>query len=103
MASGDKYGERIGLWRMTVDSEEKLRQYWNRITRFYRFPLQLEQGTLPPGTYILKAQLIGPTGEKMFDEYEFENESGATPAKHPQGAPQKENKPKSGTSHPKKK
>lgn len=72
MASGDKRGKQTAFWPVTISSDKTLVQYWNRPTRFYRFPLKLAEGPLPPGRYILSARLITPTGDKLFDDYEFE-------------------------------
>lgn len=71
MASGDPYGQRFGLWTISINSGELLKQYWDRPSKFYKFPLQLDSGTLPPGKYILTAQFSGPADEKLFDEYSF--------------------------------
>jgi len=71
MASGDKLGKRIALWTVTIDSDRTLIQYWDRYSRYHQFPLKLRAGTLPPGRYILSARLITPTGDKLFDDYEF--------------------------------
>lgn len=70
-ASGDKFGARIALWRVTIDTGQSLMEYWHRYSRYYRFPLKLSDGTLPPGRYILSARLATPTGEKLYDDYEF--------------------------------
>src|SRR5262249_24706767 len=78
MASGDPYGQRFGVWTITINSGELLKQYWDRPSKFYKFPLQLDGGTLPPGKYILKAQFTGPTGDKLFDEYAFTHSTSAT-------------------------
>lgn len=71
MASGDKLGKQIARWPVTIDSDKTLVQYWHRYSRYYRFPLKLRSGTLPPGRYILSARLITPTGERLYDNYEF--------------------------------
>ncbi len=71
MASGDKLGKRVAFWQVTIDSDETLVQYWHRYSRYYCFPLKLSSGTLPPGRYILSARLVMPTGDKLFDDYEF--------------------------------
>lgn len=71
MASGDRYGKRIGFWTVHVNSDESMRTFWDRLSRFYNFQLQLDEGPLPPGRYILTAQLLFPTGDKLFDEYSF--------------------------------
>lgn len=70
-ASGDRFGKRYGFWSVKVESEEGLREYWDRWSRFYRFRLQLDERTLPPGRYILTAQYQGPVGDRLFDEYTF--------------------------------
>lgn len=71
MASGDRYGKRIGFWTVSINSDETMRTFWDRLSRFYNFQLQLDEGPLPPGRYILTAQLLFPTGDKLFDEYSF--------------------------------
>lgn len=71
MASGDKLGKQIAFWPVTINSDKTLVQYWQRFSRFYRFPLKLSSGTLPKGRYILSARLITPTGEKLYDTYEL--------------------------------
>jgi hypothetical protein len=71
MASGDKVGDRVAFWSVTVNSDETLVKYWDRLTRSYRFPLQLTEGNLKPGRYVLIARLITPNDTKLYDEYEF--------------------------------
>lgn len=78
-ASGDRLGTRIGFWQLKVDSDASMREVWDRWSRFYRFRLKSDERILPPGRYVLTAQLIGPTGDKLFDEYAFAHGgSGAT-------------------------
>lgn len=71
MASGDKLGKQIARWSATIDSDETLLEHWDRYSRYYIFHLKLASGTLPPEHYILSARLVTPTGEKLFDNYEF--------------------------------
>lgn len=71
MASGDKLGEQIAHWPVTINSDKTLVQYWDRLTRSYRFPLKLRSGKLTPERYILSARLITPTDDKLYDTYEF--------------------------------
>ncbi len=71
LASGDKFGKRIGFWTIEVGSEAAQKMYWDRLSRFYQFKLVLDEGRLEPGDYILTAQLAPPTGDKLFDEYSF--------------------------------
>ena len=77
MASGDRAGERIALWPVELTSKATMVEYWDSLSRFYRFPLKLEGRTLAPGRYILNARLISPTGTKLFDQYEFSYEAGS--------------------------
>jgi hypothetical protein len=74
MASGDKLGKRVAFWPVTIDSDETIVQYWDRYSRYYCFPLKLSSGTLAPGRYVLSARLVTPTGDKLFDDYEFSYE-----------------------------
>ncbi len=78
-ASSDREGDRLAFWPIDINSDETLTKYWDRLARFYRFPLKLES-PLPPGKYILSARLISPTGDKLFDEYEFASEAGSAPS-----------------------
>ena len=71
MASGDKLGKQIARWSATIDSDETLLEHWDRYSHYYIFHLKLAAGTLPPEHYILSARLVTPTGEKLFDDYEF--------------------------------
>lgn len=80
MASADKLGTRVAFWPVTIDSEESFVQYWDAFSRFYKFRLALEQPPLPAGRYVVTARLLGPTGLKLYDEYEFEYDGGAVPS-----------------------
>lgn len=71
IASGDKFGKRVGFWTIEVSTEAAQKMYWDRLSRFYQFKLVLDEGRLEPGDYILTAQLTPPTGDKLFDEYSF--------------------------------
>lgn len=75
MSSGDKIGDRVAFWTITINSDESLVQYWDRLTRSYRFPLQLTEGILKPGRYVLTARLITPNDMRLYDEYEFTHET----------------------------
>ncbi len=79
-ASSDPLGQRVAFWPVEVKSDESFLLYWDRFARFYRFPLRLESAALPPGKYILSARLRVPTGDTLFDQYEFTHEGGAVPA-----------------------
>lgn len=83
LASSDRLGRRVGFWKLTIDTTEKMVQYWDRLARFYRFPLRMREGVVPPGQYILTATLLTPTGEKLYDEYAFTHGSEAGTAAPP--------------------
>ncbi len=76
LASGDKLGERVAFWPVTINSDKRMVQYWDRVTRSYLFKLQLSDGRLAPGRYVLTAQLITPAGSKLYDTYEFAYKTG---------------------------
>lgn len=80
LASGDKLGKRIGFWSISINSEESQKTYWDRLSRFYNFKLELDEGRLEPGAYVLTVQLTPPTGDKLFSEYAF-NHGGEPGAK----------------------
>lgn len=71
LASGDKLGKRMGFWTIAINSEESQKAYWDRLSRFYNFKLELDAGRLEPGAYVLTVQLTPPTGDKLFSEYAF--------------------------------
>lgn len=78
-ASSDPLGQRIAFWPVEIRTDESFLTYWDRLARLYRFPLKLDSGPLSPGQYILSARLRVPTGETLFDQYEFKHEGGAVP------------------------
>jgi hypothetical protein len=83
MASGDPYGERIAFWTAEVASDESMMEYWDSLSRFYVFPLKLDQRRLAPGEYILTAQLETPMGQKLSDDYAFSHSGAAHSASEP--------------------
>lgn len=78
-ASGNPLGSRIGLWKHTVDSRESLQRCWDKLSGYFRFRLQLDEGRLPPGAYILQAQFNAPTGIQLVDQYSFDHTGGPAP------------------------
>lgn len=70
-ASGDPVGERLAFWTVKIDSKEALEKYWDRISRFHRFPLHHEGGQVRPGKYVLSVRLSVPGGDRLFDEFEL--------------------------------
>lgn len=80
--SAEQLGEQVALWKVEMDSREKLIEHWDPLARYYRFPVQLAKRPLPPGRYVLTAWLLGPNDERLTDRREFQYESGqAVPAK----------------------
>jgi len=76
-ASGDKLGPRLARWQVDVWDPDTLARYWDSISLYYNFPLRLEGNrTLPPGRYILTAQLLTLHERNLFDEYTFEYATG---------------------------
>lgn len=70
-ASADRLGEQVDAWEVKVDSADALKRYWDRPSRWYRFPLQFHESRLPPGEYILDARYVSPWDDKLFSRYEF--------------------------------
>ena len=68
---GEHIGERVAFWPVQIDSNEAMRMYRDHLSRFYRFPLQLDGEKLAPGRYILIVRLQLPDGRRLLDEYEF--------------------------------
>lgn len=79
LASSDRLGKRIGFWKLDIRTTDAMAQYWDKLSRCYRFPLQLREGTVQPGQYVLTATLVLPTGDKLYDEYDFTHEGAAPP------------------------
>lgn len=75
----DPIGTRVSFWAVNVNSTEAMRLYRDRLSRFYHFPLQLEDPPLKPGRYILSVWLHLPTGTRLYDEYEFDFDGGSAP------------------------
>ncbi len=77
--ASDRMGERIGFWSVSVTSAEATLAYRDPLSRYYHFPLKLEQPSLAPGRYALGLTLHLPGGKRIFTEYEFEYAGGAAP------------------------
>lgn len=75
----DRMGTRVAFWPVEINSVETMRMYRDPLSRFYRFPLQLDQGPLKPGRYALMVWLLLPTGQRLLDEYEFQYDGAAAP------------------------
>lgn len=70
-ASGDRLGQRVAFWEVVIDSQEALERFWDRPSRYFRFPLKLEPPTLEPRAYVLTARFIAPWGDRLFSQYEL--------------------------------
>lgn len=76
LASGDRLGERLAHWPVDMTEPDDAQVFWDRVSRFYRFTLELE-ASLPPGQYVLTVTLRTPTERNLFDEYRFDHEQSA--------------------------
>ncbi|MCA9243030.1 MAG: hypothetical protein KDA32_03675 [Phycisphaerales bacterium] len=70
-ASGDRLGQRLAYWETPLTRESQL-EYWDRVARFYSFPLDGKGLDIKPGRYILVASLRGPSDDRLTSEYEFD-------------------------------
>jgi hypothetical protein len=75
----DRIGTRIAFWPVEIDTAKSMRSYLVHPSGFYRFPLELPERPLPPGRYALSVQLQLPTGQRLFDEYEFDYDGSGAP------------------------
>ncbi len=70
----DRIGSRVAFWPVEVHTPAAMQMYRDHLSRFYHFPLELDQKPLPPGQYLLRAWLILPTkpeNKRLYSEYEF--------------------------------
>ncbi len=72
-------GARVGFWPVEVNSEKTMLMYRDRLSRFYHFPLQLKDTPLSSGHYVLSVWLHLPTGQRLYDEYEFDYDGSSAP------------------------
>lgn len=77
--ASDRMGERVGFWSVAITDERMTQTYRDPLSRYYHFPLRLEQSPLPAGRYVLGLTLHLPGGKRIFSEYEFEYAGGAAP------------------------
>jgi hypothetical protein len=78
MASADRLGRRLALWKVNLDSRDHVVPHWDQSVHFSRFHVRLSDAPLEPGRYVLVARLLTPTGHRLSDEHEFTLEAGAT-------------------------
>ena len=77
---GGRLGERLEFWTVSTATEEDFATHWERFGRFYRFALSFNTiDDLPAGTYVVNAWVDLPTGDRIFDEYEFAHAGGPVP------------------------
>ena len=76
---GDTIGTRVGFWPVDIDTEKSLREYRDKLSRYYEFPLALPNKPLPPGEYVVSVWLHLPEGKRLFDEYEFSYDGKGAP------------------------
>jgi hypothetical protein len=79
----ERVGTRVAFWPLAVNSPEAMRMYRDPLSRFYQFPLELDQKPLPAGQYVLSVWLHLPAGRRLFDEYEFTYDGSGAPRVRP--------------------
>jgi hypothetical protein len=78
----ESVGTRIAFWPIEITTDKAMHLYRDHLSRFYQFPLQLDQKALPAGQYVLSVWLHLPGGRRVYDEYEFTYDgSGAPPVR----------------------
>lgn len=78
-ASGDEQGPRIAFWPVKIADEQASARFFDRLSRYYHFSLELESPPLKPGRYVLCVRLLTPTADTLFGEYEFEQTTDPAP------------------------
>ena len=79
----DSVGTRVAFWPIDITTDRAMRLYRDHLSRFYQFPLQLEQKSLPTGQYVLSVWLHLPGGRRLYDEYEFTYDGKGAPPVRP--------------------
>ncbi len=79
----DRIGSRVAFWPVEVNTDEAMQAYRDPLSRFYHFPLQLDHETLARGRYRLTVWLHLPTGQRLFDQYEFTYDGSPAPGVRP--------------------
>ncbi len=73
----EQIGRRVAFWSVELTTARNMYTYLDRSLGFYRFPLELQAGALPPGSYRLNVQLQLPDGQRLFHEHEFNYDGAA--------------------------
>ncbi len=69
-AHADPRGDRIGYWQVELKSKQAQEEYWDKITRTYRFRLGwTNTKQFKPGKYVLEVTYISPWNERLFTRY----------------------------------
>lgn len=91
-ASGDPRGTRLQNWSKAIGTVEDQKNYWDRVTQTYRFPLGWEGQPLQPDrTYVLDVTFAPPGADRIFAtpfEFEFKIDLEAIRAAQQRGAEQ---------------
>jgi hypothetical protein len=74
----DQMGTRVAFWPVEVTTERALKMYRDPLSRFYHFPLQLEN-PLPAGHYTLSVWLLLTPDQRLYDELEFDYDGSSAP------------------------
>jgi len=79
----DSVGTRVAFWPIDITTDKAMHLYRDHLSRFYQFPLQLEQKSLPTGQYVLSVWLHLPGGRRLYHEYEFTYDGKGAPPVRP--------------------
>jgi hypothetical protein len=68
-ASGQRKGQRIEHWEISLADVEQQRRYWNDVTQMYKFMLLVDEIPVPVAeTYVLAVTYNSPLGEHLTSE-----------------------------------
>ena len=72
-ASGNNRGDIVRYWTQTLATMKDQKDFWERVTMTYQFPLDWEGDPIAPQrTYVLEVIYSAEGGERLFDSYEME-------------------------------
>lgn len=68
-ASGDRKGQRLGVWEVPIATTGDQKRYWNRTTQMYEFELEMNTAILPPANrYVMLVTYNSPWGKRVQSE-----------------------------------
>jgi hypothetical protein len=71
-ASADRSGDRVGFWRIEIDSHADQEPHWDPAIGMYTFELNCPNTLPPTRRFVLSMSFEGLAGRRLESEYAFE-------------------------------